>query len=164
MLCPSDLSLSTHFLRFVQSSECEWIAVLRVTRGTHQFSLDFLSKWLEISLRAIAHGFESHPLRQKSPVNSRVCWTFLFCTAPQICRFFLLERPVFRVRTACFLVENRVQIRFCYLALLGYIFPAAPEIIWSRKKHSLLHGLRRGYFGSVVEMGIQQLILQPQPM
>ena len=37
-----------HFLRFVQSSECEWIAVLRVTRGTHQFSLDFLSKWLEM--------------------------------------------------------------------------------------------------------------------
>ena len=48
MLCPADLTLSTHFLRFVQSSECEWIAVLRVTRGTHQFSLDFLSKWLEI--------------------------------------------------------------------------------------------------------------------
>ena len=65
MLCPADLTLSTHFLRFVQSCECEWIAVLRVTRGTHQFSLDFLSKWLEISLRAIAHGFESHPLRQK---------------------------------------------------------------------------------------------------
>ncbi len=37
---------------------------------------------LEISLRAIAHGFESHPLRQKSPVNSRVCWTFLFCPTP----------------------------------------------------------------------------------
>ena len=49
MLCPADLTLSTHFLRFVQSSECEWIAVLRVTRGTHQFSLDFLSKWLEMS-------------------------------------------------------------------------------------------------------------------
>ena len=49
MLCPADLSPSTHFLRFVQSSECEWIAVLRVTRGTHQFSLDFLSKWLEMS-------------------------------------------------------------------------------------------------------------------
>ena len=49
MLCPADLTPSTHFLRFVQSSECEWIAVLRVTRGTHQFSLDFLSKWLEMS-------------------------------------------------------------------------------------------------------------------
>lgn len=65
MPCPADLTPSTHFLRFVQSSECEWIAVLRVTRGTHQFSSDFPSKWLEISLRAIAHGFESHPLRQK---------------------------------------------------------------------------------------------------
>ena len=32
-----------------------------------------LATWLEISLWAIAHGFESHPLRQKSPVNSRVC-------------------------------------------------------------------------------------------
>lgn len=42
------LAVSTHFLCFVQSSECEWIAVLRVTRGTHQFSLDFLSKWLEM--------------------------------------------------------------------------------------------------------------------
>ena len=65
MLCPADLTLSTHFLRFVQSSECEWIAVLRVTRGTHQFSLDFLSKWLEIKLSARARGFESHPLRQE---------------------------------------------------------------------------------------------------
>ena len=55
MLCPADLTLSTHFLRFVQSSECEWIAVLRVTRGTHQFSLDFLSKWLEIELAVTRH-------------------------------------------------------------------------------------------------------------
>lgn len=66
MLCPADLTPSTHFLRFVQSSECEWIAVLRVTRGTHQFSLDFLSKWLEISLRETSRGFESHPLRQNA--------------------------------------------------------------------------------------------------
>ena len=58
-------TISTHFLCFVQSSECEWIAVLRVTRGTHQFSLDFLSKWLEISLRETSHGFESYPLRPK---------------------------------------------------------------------------------------------------
>lgn len=48
MLSPVSRGTSTHFLRFVQSSECEWIAVLRVTRGTHQFSLDFLSKWLEM--------------------------------------------------------------------------------------------------------------------
>lgn len=74
MLCPADLSLSTHFLCFVQSSECEWIAVLRVTRGTHQFSLDFLSKWLEISLRETSRGFESHPLRQNA---IRFCeWLF----------------------------------------------------------------------------------------
>lgn len=64
--------VSTHFLRFVQSSECEWIAVLRVTRGTHQFSLDFLSKWLEISLRETSRGFESLPLRQGK--TSFVCY------------------------------------------------------------------------------------------
>ena len=40
-----------------------------------------------------------------------------------------LNLSIFPVRTACFLVKNRVQIRFCYLSLLGYIFPAAPEII-----------------------------------
>ena len=82
MLCPADLSLSTHFLRFVQSSECEWIAVLRVTRGTHQFSLDFLSKWLEISLRAIARGFESLPLRQKEKRHRTVSLLFLFRLLP----------------------------------------------------------------------------------
>ena len=64
----------------------------------------------------------------------------------------ILKFPNSCVRTAYFLVENRVQIRFCYLALLGYIFPAAPEIIRPRKKYSLLHCLHRGYFGSVVEM------------
>lgn len=59
MLCPADLIPSTHFLRFVQSRECEWIAVLRVTRGTHQFSSDFPSKWLEIDRdMSIGDGFE----------------------------------------------------------------------------------------------------------
>lgn len=100
-----------------------------------------------------ARGFESHPIRQKSPANSRGCWTFLFA---QILKFpnSCVRIARFRVRTAYFLVENRVQIRFCYLALLGYIFPAAPKIIRPRKKHSLLPCLRRGYWGSVVEMGI----------
>ena len=67
MLCPADLTPSMHFLRFVQSSECEWIAVLRVTRGTHQFSLDFLSKWLEIMMPLEGRGFESLRLRQRNP-------------------------------------------------------------------------------------------------
>ena len=40
VLCGLYAALSTHFLRFVQSNECEWIAVLRVTRGTHPFSSD----------------------------------------------------------------------------------------------------------------------------
>ena len=81
MPCPADLTPSTHFLRFVQSSECEWIAVLRVTRGTHQFSLDFLSKWLEISLTATSHGFESHPLRQRKPHKPSVyaVFPYLYC-------------------------------------------------------------------------------------
>ena len=79
MLCPADLSLSTHFLCFVQSSECEWIAVLRVTRGTHQFSPDFLSKWLEIGIAswnappekvliyAGFRGFENEKIFEFSP-------------------------------------------------------------------------------------------------
>ena len=48
VLCGLYAALSTHFLRFVQSSACDWIAVLRVTRGRHQFSSDLPSKWLEI--------------------------------------------------------------------------------------------------------------------
>ena len=66
MLSPVSRGTSTHFLRFVQRGECEWSAILRVTSGTHQFSLDFLSKWLEISLRETSRGFESHPLRQNA--------------------------------------------------------------------------------------------------
>ena len=76
MLCPADLTLSTHFLCFVQSSECEWIAVLRVTRGTHQFSSDFPSKWLEINLAAMPRGFESHRLRQEQHLAG-CCFLFL---------------------------------------------------------------------------------------
>ena len=48
VLCGLYAALSTYFLRFVQSSACDWIAVLRVTRGMHQFSSDLPSKWLEI--------------------------------------------------------------------------------------------------------------------
>lgn len=77
MLCPADLTLSTHFLCFVQSSECEWIAVSRVTRGTYQFSLDFLSKWLEMQLSARARGFESHRFRHQSLENSMFSRLFL---------------------------------------------------------------------------------------
>ena len=65
-----------------------------------------------------------------------------------------LELAVFALELRVLLVANRVQIRFCYFALLGYIFPPAPEIIRPRKKHSLLPCLRRGYLGAVVEMGI----------
>ena len=65
-----------------------------------------------------------------------------------------LNFPILALELRVLLVANRVQIRFCYFALLGYIFPAAPEIIRPRKKHSLLPCLRRGYLGAVVEMGI----------
>ena len=50
-------------------------------------------------------GFESLTLRQKSPVNSRVCWTFLFCLTPWIFRFSRwngVRIGRFCVRTACF--------------------------------------------------------------
>ena len=77
ILCPTGLTPSTHFLRFVQSSECEWIAVLRVTRGTHQFSLDFLSKWLEIRCTGNGtvgsnptHSAKQHP----SPSGDGCCF------------------------------------------------------------------------------------------
>ena len=40
-----------------------------------------------------------------------------------------LELAVFALEQRVFLVTNRVQIRFCYFALLGYIFPAVSEII-----------------------------------
>ena len=72
MLCPADLTLSTHFLRFVQSSECEWIAVLRVTRGTHQFSLDFLSKWLEIVWPVLSRPVGSNPTPSASEKPSHI--------------------------------------------------------------------------------------------
>lgn len=76
MLCPADLTLSTHFLRFVQSSECEWIAVLRVARGTHQFSLDFLSKWLEI--RCTGNGtVGSNPTHSASKRAHPTGWALL---------------------------------------------------------------------------------------
>lgn len=76
MLCPADLTPSTHFLRFVQSSECEWIAVLRVTRGTHQFSLDFLSKWLEI--RCTGNGtVGSNPTHSASKRAHPTGWALL---------------------------------------------------------------------------------------
>lgn len=39
-----------------------------------------------------ARGFESHPIRQKSPANSRGCWTFLFAR--------ILKFPNSCVRTA----------------------------------------------------------------
>ena len=100
MLCPSDLSLSTHFLRFVQSSECEWIAVLRVTRGTHQFSLDFLSKWLEMLCSQKEPRVRIPNSPPKSPVNKRVCRTFLFCS-------FAQNRLKTMERTACFLERTR---------------------------------------------------------
>ena len=48
MLSPVGRGTSTHFLRFVQRGECEWVAILRVTSGTHKFSSNHRSKWLEI--------------------------------------------------------------------------------------------------------------------
>ena len=81
MPCPADLTPSTHFLRFVQSSECEWIAVLRVTRGTHQFSLDFLSKWLEMSCSQKEPRVRipnSPPKTQSYQGFCQYDWAFLF--------------------------------------------------------------------------------------
>ena len=77
MLSPVSRGTSTHFLRFVQRGECEWSAILRVTSGTHQFSLDFLSKWLEMQLSARARGFESHRFRHQSLENSMFSRLFL---------------------------------------------------------------------------------------
>ena len=37
------------FLRFAKRGGCEWGAILRVTSGTHKFSSNHYSKWLEIS-------------------------------------------------------------------------------------------------------------------
>ena len=84
MLCPADLTLSTHFLRFVQSSECEWIAVLRVTRGTHQFSLDFLSKWLEISLRETSPGVRIPPAAPKIRPSAFGRWSYFWVPLPVV--------------------------------------------------------------------------------
>ena len=36
------------FLRFAKRGGCEWGAILRVTSGTHKFSSNHYSKWLEI--------------------------------------------------------------------------------------------------------------------
>ena len=62
--------------------------------------------------------FGSHPLRQKSPVNRRVCWTFLFVRLLEFSDFRVgtaLELAVFALEQRVFLVKNRVQIRFCYI-------------------------------------------------
>lgn len=67
MLSPVSRGTSTHFLRFVQRGECEWSAILRVTSGTHKFSSNHRSKWLEIMMPLEGRGFESLRLRQRNP-------------------------------------------------------------------------------------------------
>ena len=122
MLCPADLTPSTHFLRFVQSSECEWIAVLRVTRGTHQFSLDFLSKWLEMSCSQKEPRVRIPNSPPKSPVNKRVCRTFLFCSFAQN-RLKTMERTVrFLERTRRFSAFWRIRTE------KNQFFPSSAEI------------------------------------
>ena len=135
MLCPADLTLSTHFLRFVQSSECEWIAVLRVTRGTHQFSLDFLSKWLEISCTSRYRGFESHSLRHQEPVIKPITGSFLFPKRAIPCSFTFSER-----KSSVLPNINRS--------------PPAFEVAALRQSKPCLHRLCRGDLGLVIQMAV----------
>lgn len=148
MLCPADLTPSTHFLRFVQSSECEWIAVLRVTRGTHQFSLDFLSKWLEINLAAMPRGFESHRLRQRQHPPG-CCFLFLRQTMQGLqggirtarARRFASRRAATVLRTVARARENPtvcakyhysilhwVVIFYCFAKFRSYFYRHLPFI------------------------------------
>ena len=77
MLSPVSRGTSTHFLRFAKRGECEWVAILRVTSGTHKFSSNHRSKWLEMQLSARARGFESHRFRHQSLENSMFSRLFL---------------------------------------------------------------------------------------
>ena len=100
-----------------------------------------------------SHEGSNPSLSAKKSSKLKGLLDFLFF-ANACCNRFLLVRTARFLLERRFLVLNRVRIRVCYLSPLGYIFPAASEIIRSRKKHSLFHCLCRGYLESVVEMGI----------
>ncbi len=80
----------------------------------------------------------------EKPVNKRVCWLFSFLSASQ-------NRP-----------ENRCSFhrfgknRFCFLRLSFFIvcLPFALKATCSRKHDSVLHCLRRGQLGRIVQMSV----------
>lgn len=128
MLSPVSRGTSTHFLRFVQRGECEWSAILRVTSGTHQFSLDFLSKWLEINLTAMSRGFESHRLRQRQH-PAGCCFLFLRQTMQGLqggirtarARRFASRRAATVLRTAARARENPTACAKYHYSILHWV-------------------------------------------
>ena len=61
---------------------------------------------LEISLRAIAHGFESHPLRQKKSSKLKGLLDFPFLHSSLNLSIFPVRTARFCVRTACFFSQK----------------------------------------------------------
>ena len=85
------------------------------------------SKTLEISLRAIAHGFESHPLRQK-PSHIKALrpydWAFLFANLPLLHMIF--------GKKSCLPSDG-----------LGF-----------RQSQDIVHYICRGHLGLVIQVGV----------
>ena len=121
-----------HKYRVFSGSKIEYFVVLSVSSCEKFFELNGItytescpsgrrcSTRNAVSRKASRVRIPNSPPKKSSKLKGLLDFPFL----PSF-----LNLPIFPVRTACFLVENRVQIRFCYLALLGYILPAAPEII-----------------------------------
>ena len=71
----------------------------RPENGTILPDLYTMTKRLEISLRAIAHGFESHPLRQRNPHKPSVYAGFLYiyCCCKKVRIIYIGEQISMRI-------------------------------------------------------------------
>ena len=105
-----------------------------------------LHKRLEIMMPLEGRGFESLRLRQKSPVNSRVCWTFSFCWQDiALAKNLALFRLIFARLIEVVLSEKPYNIK----AFLGaLIFSRTKFTIPSlafgvRKRKNIVHNIRR---------------------
>ena len=106
----------------------------------------------------------------KSPVNKRVCRTFLFCSFAQN-RLKTMERTVrfFGKNKAIFGILAYSNRKKSVLSVISWNFsPLAAEIHRFGKCHSADHCLCRGQFWSVVKVGVNVSgggkITVPQPL
>ncbi len=105
----------------------------------------------------------------QSPVNKRVCRTFLFCPLLKIALKSWKAHAAFWKELSNFLTfrcfEPTKSVCFTIARNFG---PFAAEIHRLRQYHSVYHCLRRGQFGSVVKVSIdiccRAEIRMPQPI